>query len=73
VTDNATQEYSFMDLIAMARDAGMQVLLDAQIGRQSYHSVCGSLNSLQKFADAVRETMKLELATSDVSGDPGKA
>jgi hypothetical protein len=61
-----------MDLIAMARDAGMQVLLDAQIGRQSYHSVCGSLTSLQKFADAVRETMKLETATSGEIADAAK-
>lgn len=42
-----------MDILELARKAGMQVLLDAQIGQQSYHSVCGSLTALQRFADAV--------------------
>lgn len=42
-----------MDILELARKAGMQVLLDAQIGQQSYHSVSGSLTALQRFADAV--------------------
>lgn len=42
-----------MDILELARKAGMQVLLDAQIGQQSYHSVCGSVTALQRFADAV--------------------
>jgi len=40
----------------MARQSGMAVILDARIGREEYHSVCGSLSALQKFADAVRHT-----------------
>lgn len=32
----------------------MAVLLDAQIGREQYVSVSGSLASLARFADAVR-------------------
>lgn len=43
-----------MDLIALARESGMAVLLDARIGRQEYVSVSGSLAALARFADAVR-------------------
>jgi hypothetical protein len=43
-----------MDLIELARESGMAVLLDAQIGREQYMSVSGSLASLARFADAVR-------------------
>lgn len=42
-----------MDIIELAREAGLQVLLDARIGSLTYHSVCGSLTALQRFADAV--------------------
>jgi len=44
-----------MDIIDMARESGMAVVLNARIGREEYHSVCGSLSALQKFADAVRQ------------------
>jgi hypothetical protein len=47
-----------MDIIDMARQSGMAVILDARIGREEYHSVCGSLSALQKFADAIREAPK---------------
>lgn len=43
-----------MDIIDMARESGMAIVLNARIGREEYHSVCGSLSALQKFADAVR-------------------
>ncbi|NPT57632.1 hypothetical protein GNZ13_24435 [Paraburkholderia sp. 5N] len=46
-----------MNLIEMARKAGMQVLLDAQIGRETYHSVCGPISSLQRFAEEVVKSM----------------
>jgi hypothetical protein len=42
-----------MNIIEIATQAGLQVLLDARIGTQTYHSVCGSLSALQRFADAV--------------------
>lgn len=45
-----------MDLIDMARESGMAVVLNARIGREEYHSVCGSLSALQKFAEAVRQS-----------------
>jgi hypothetical protein len=56
-----------MDILELARKSGMQVLLDAQIGQQSYHSVCGSLTALQRFADAVCAA-KTEQATVQNNG-----
>lgn len=44
-----------MDLIELARESGMAVLLDGRIGREEYVSVSGSLAALARFADAVRE------------------
>jgi len=44
-----------MDLIELARESGMAVLLDGKIGRQEYVSVTGSLAALARFADAVRK------------------
>jgi hypothetical protein len=43
-----------MNIIEMATQAGLQVLLDARIGSQTYQSVSGSLPALQRFADAVK-------------------
>jgi hypothetical protein len=44
---------SAVDIMKIARAAGLQILLDARIGRETYHSVSGSLLSLQRFAEAV--------------------
>ncbi|WP_175688707.1 hypothetical protein [Burkholderia anthina] len=41
-------------LVALARDAGMLVILDGQIGRERYESVTGSLATLARFARALR-------------------
>lgn len=46
----------------MAKKSGMQVLLDAQIGSQMYHSVCGPLSSLQRFAEEVGKALAAESA-----------
>jgi hypothetical protein len=43
-----------LDLIELARESGMAVLLDAKIGQEQYVSVSGSLAALARFADAVR-------------------
>jgi len=51
-----------VDLIEMAKKSGMQVLLDAQIGSQMYHSVCGPLSSLQRFAEEVGKALAAESA-----------
>ncbi|VWD14964.1 hypothetical protein BLA50215_03498 [Burkholderia lata] len=41
-------------LVALARDAGMLVILDAQIGRVRYESVTGSIATLARFAQALQ-------------------
>lgn len=53
-----------MDIITLARTSGLQILLDARIGRETYHSVSGSLSSLQRFADAIRAAVEDERAAS---------
>jgi hypothetical protein len=50
-----TQGQRQMDLIELARESGMAVLLDGKIGREEYVSVSGSLAALARFADAVRK------------------
>lgn len=49
-----------MDLIELARESGMAVLLDAKIGQEQYVSVSGSLAALARFADAVRSELEDE-------------
>ncbi|KWC85369.1 hypothetical protein WL57_17820 [Burkholderia cepacia] len=41
-------------LVALARDAGMLVILDGQIGRERYASVTGSIATLARFAQALQ-------------------
>jgi hypothetical protein len=45
------------DILELARDAGLLVTLDGQIGREKYQSVAGSLASFMRFVDALRETL----------------
>lgn len=56
-----------MDIIELAREAGLEVLLDARIGTLTYHSVSGSLTALQRFADAVEAAMR---ERPPLPGDP---
>ncbi|PCE30573.1 hypothetical protein [Burkholderia ubonensis] len=44
-------------LVALARDAGMLVTLDAMIGRERYESVTGSIATLARFAQALQLAM----------------
>ncbi|MGK8206132.1 hypothetical protein ACRS8P_33030 [Burkholderia cenocepacia] len=41
-------------LVTLAREAGMLVMLDAQIGRERYESVSGSVDALARFVHAVQ-------------------
>ncbi|AJY11389.1 hypothetical protein V6G44_003492 [Burkholderia multivorans] len=41
-------------LVALAREAGMLVILDGQIGRERYESVTGSIATLARFARALQ-------------------
>ena len=47
----------FDDILELARDAGMLVTLDAQIGREKYQSIAGSLGSFRRFVDALRANL----------------
>ncbi|MGF6507982.1 hypothetical protein [Paraburkholderia sp. 32] len=49
-----------MDVIELARASGLQVVLDGRIGREEYQIVCGSVDALQRFADAV--SMSIEMS-----------
>jgi hypothetical protein len=42
-----------MDILDVARHCGMQVTLDARIGRETYQSVYGSVEALTRFAQAL--------------------
>ncbi|OJA88680.1 hypothetical protein [Burkholderia ubonensis] len=42
-------------LLALARQAGLLVTLDGQIGREKYQSIVGSVAALQRFAAALRQ------------------
>jgi hypothetical protein len=42
-----------MDILEIAANSGMQVILDGRIGREEYRSVYGSVQALQRFADAL--------------------
>ena len=40
------------DILETARAAGLMVMLVAQIGREQYHSISGSIAALRRFGDA---------------------
>jgi uncharacterized membrane protein len=46
-----------MDIVKLAKDAGMLVVLDGRIGREEYRSVYGSMQALQRFAEALRASI----------------
>jgi hypothetical protein len=46
-----------MDILKLAQDAGMEVVLDGRIGREEYRSVYGTIQALQRFADALRASV----------------
>ena len=58
-----------MNIFDMAARAGLQVLLDARIGNETYHSVSGSVVSLQRFADAIAAATLADLPRAP----PGRA
>ena len=58
-------------LLALAREAGLLVMLDGQIGREKYQSVAGSVLALQRFAAALRA--RADADTPAVAGPRRKA
>ncbi|AOJ26478.1 hypothetical protein WJ12_16135 [Burkholderia seminalis] len=54
VAASDTAALDTLALVALARDAGMLVILDGQIGRERYESVTGSIATLARFARALQ-------------------
>jgi hypothetical protein len=54
-----------MDIVDIARKAGMTIVLDAKIGREEYRTVHGSVTALARFAELVSELAKCEPAEQD--------
>ena len=46
----------FDEILALARESGMLITLDGQIGRERYQSITGSLASLRRFVAALHLT-----------------
>jgi hypothetical protein len=44
----------FDAIVELAREAGMLITLDGQIGREKYQSIEGSLSAFRRFIDALR-------------------
>ncbi|MEX3959570.1 hypothetical protein B0G57_13027 [Trinickia symbiotica] len=51
-----------MNILELATQSGLQVLLDARIGSQTYHSISGSISALQRFADSIKAATLAESA-----------
>lgn len=43
-----------MDMLKIARESGLAIVLDGKIGREEYSSVYGSIGALLRFGEAVR-------------------
>jgi hypothetical protein len=54
-----------MDILGMARKAGMVVVLDAKIGRQEYHTVHDSVKALELFAELAAASLQCESLEQD--------
>ncbi|MBT2793556.1 hypothetical protein [Paraburkholderia strydomiana] len=55
-----------MDIIELARASGLQIILDGRIGREEYRSVCGSVDALLRFADAINSSVRMSAPTPGV-------
>ncbi|MFX1689672.1 hypothetical protein PWR05_34925 [Paraburkholderia sp. A2RI-6] len=55
-----------MNILKLAADAGMLVVLDGRIGRTEYRSVHGTLDAFQRFAQALESALE----NADVSDGP---
>jgi hypothetical protein len=50
-----------VDVIQLARSAGLTVILNGRIGREEYHSVSGPISALERFAEAYRAASELRV------------
>ncbi|AIO34811.1 hypothetical protein DM39_4150 [Burkholderia cenocepacia] len=55
-----------MDILRIAAESGMQVILDGRIGSEEYRSVVGSVQALHRFADALCKSIVDETETNRV-------
>jgi hypothetical protein len=55
-TGNAVCEFDA--ILALAREAGLLITLDGQIGREKYQSIAGSLQAFKRFAEALCDTVR---------------
>ncbi|MEM5313462.1 hypothetical protein [Paraburkholderia sp. JHI869] len=51
-----------MDILNLARQSGMTVVLDARIGQQEYQSVHSSVAALERFAALIEAARKADAA-----------
>jgi hypothetical protein len=51
-----------MDILTLARQSGMTIVLDARIGQQEYHSVHSSVAALERFAELIEAAKRAETA-----------
>jgi hypothetical protein len=54
-----------MDIVDLARQSGMTVVLDARIGHQEYQTVYGSVTALERFAKLVAASVQCETVEAD--------
>lgn len=48
---NAANEFD--EILSLARESGMVIMLDGQIGREKYQSIAGSMHAFKRFAEAL--------------------
>jgi hypothetical protein len=53
------------NLLKIAQDCGFAVVLEGRIGTQEYSSVSGPVQALEKFAEAIRDTVLQEQPRQD--------
>ncbi|MGU7784334.1 hypothetical protein [Burkholderia sp. PU8-34] len=51
-----------MDILNLARQSGMTIVLDARIGQQEYQSVHSSIAALERFAELIEAARQTEAA-----------
>ena len=54
-----------MDILKIAMDSGMQVILDGRIGSEEYRSVIASVQALQRFAGALLTTVTNDIQNTE--------
>jgi hypothetical protein len=54
-TGNAISDFDA--ILALARNSGLLITLDGQIGREKYQSIAGSLHVFKRFAEALSESL----------------